>query len=636
MKFWKIACWICILFTLVITSCQKDKDLLDTANNHITSQGHTHSRNCGSMHLYEKQMNADPKMATRREAIERQIEQFKLTAESRTEGIVTIPVVVHIVYNTEQQNISQSQIESQMKVLNDDFRRLNADKNNNWSQAADIEVEFCLATIDPNGNATNGVTRTSTTVTEFGVDNDQIKSDATGGKSPWSPSEYLNMWVGPIESGILGYAQFPGGPAATDGVVMGYQYFGTEGTATAPFNLGRTTTHEVGHYLNLFHIWGDGPCGEDDLVEDTPESDAANYGCESGHVSCGSADMVENYMDYSDDACMNLFTEGQKTRMRALFAAGGARASLVNSGKCGGGGGGNPPTATCNDGIQNGNETGVDCGGSCPPCEVEPTCNDGIQNGDETGVDCGGSCPPCEAEPTCNDGIQNGDEEGVDCGGTFCEPCDTTDPDPTPCGEGSYEVTLLLQPDDFGSEITWEVIDDYGDVIAFGGPYDDFDDTLIEEAFCVPDEGCFEFVIYDAWGDGICCDYGYGYYELIDEDGYVMYESDGQYGFFESTLFCFFESQGLKKKESKKDTKAESEILFNHSESGNAELNIQNAKKGSSAVILNASGNVVKTLNFQNQAAAQKTDLNSLPNGNYIIQYGKKGKLKTERISIRK
>ncbi|MEL6847205.1 MAG: M43 family zinc metalloprotease, partial [Bacteroidota bacterium] len=131
--------------------------------------------------------------------------------------------------------------------------------------------------------------------------------------------------------GILGYSQFPGGPAETDGVVISYKFFGTTGVVKRPFHLGRTTTHEVGHWLNLRHIWGDGPCGVDDLVDDTPGADGPNHGCAFGHSSCGSVNMTQNFMDYTDDACMNLFTKGQANRMRALFAPGGPRRSLLFS-----------------------------------------------------------------------------------------------------------------------------------------------------------------------------------------------------------------------------------------------------------------------------------------------------------------
>lgn len=366
----------------------------------------------------DRLLQMHPEMEESMEAIEDFTRTFEETPHLRGAETVTIPVVVNVIYKNGSQNISDAQIMSQLEVLNEDFRRLNDDADNTWSQAIDANIEFCLASVDPNGNPTTGIRRKQTNKPSFSA-NDQMKTNGQG-LAPWDPTSYMNIWVCNLSSGLLGYAQFPGGPVETDGIVIDYAYFGTIGTATAPFDLGRTTTHEVGHYLNLRHIWGDGPCGASDFVADTPDSDNPNYGCAYGHVSCGSADMIQNYMDYSDDVCMNIFTEGQSTRMDALFAPNGVRYGLTISGGCGGGG---PVEPTCNDGIQNGDETGVDCGGSnCPACEVA-TCDDGIQNGDETGVDCGGAdCPSCPA--TCSDGIQNGDETGVDCGGSSCAPCE--------------------------------------------------------------------------------------------------------------------------------------------------------------------------------------------------------------------
>lgn len=290
-------------------------------------------RNCATMDRLELQEKS-PEHAAALIAIEKQTEQYvRDLAEGRAVStVITIPVVFHVVHRTATENISDAQIQSQLQVLNDDFRRLNADADNTWSQAADTEIQFCLATIDPNGNSTTGITRTETTVSSFGTDDD-VKFDAEDGKDAWPAADYLNFWVCNIGGGVLGYAQFPGGDADTDGVVCDYRYVGTTGTATAPFHLGRTATHEVGHWLNLSHIWGDGGCSVDDDVSDTPESNAPNYGCATGHVSCSTTDMVQNYMDYSDDACFNLFTEGQKNRMQATLN--GARASLLNSPGCG-------------------------------------------------------------------------------------------------------------------------------------------------------------------------------------------------------------------------------------------------------------------------------------------------------------
>jgi len=266
-------------------------------------------RDCGSMELLEQQLEQDQKRQSKMDAIEKATQQFVNNPSKMVDGIITIPVVYHIVYNGSTQNISDAQIQTQMVVLNDDFRRLNSDADNVWSQAADSQIEFCMASVDPNGNPTNGITRTSTNVNGFGT-NDAVKFASSGGKDAWPASDYLNIWVCNIGGGILGYAQFPGGSPSTDGVVNDYRYTGTIGTATAPFDGGRTLTHEVGHYLNLRHIWGDGGCNVDDFVADTPTSDASNGGCNVGHVSCGTTDMVQNYMDYSDDARMNLFTAG--------------------------------------------------------------------------------------------------------------------------------------------------------------------------------------------------------------------------------------------------------------------------------------------------------------------------------------
>lgn len=293
-------------------------------------------RSCGAMEYLYLQQQQDPGLQGRMQQIEDFTQEYVQRAgHQRNNGVVTIPVVVHVVYRTSAENISDAQVLSQIQVLNEDFRRTNGDATNFWPQAADVNIEFCMATVDPNGNPTNGITRTSTKKRSFSYTNDGVKFAGAGGKDAWPADQYLNIWVCNLGSGLLGYAQFPGGNAATDGVVCGYQYFGTIGTATPPFNLGRTATHEVGHWLNLRHIWGDGACGADDFVNDTPESDAPNYGCATGHVSCGTRDMVENYMDYSDDGCMNLFTAGQGTRMNALFAPGGLRASLLTSPGCG-------------------------------------------------------------------------------------------------------------------------------------------------------------------------------------------------------------------------------------------------------------------------------------------------------------
>ena len=432
-------------------------------------------RDCASMENLDYRMQQDPGLQKRMADIETYTQnKIQAMQANRIVGnIITIPVVVHVIYSNSNENISDAQIQSQIDVLNEDFRRTNSDADNTWSQAADTEIEFCLANIDPNGNATNGITRKSSSRTSWGT-NDAMKYSSQGGVDAWDTSQYLNMWVCNIGGGILGYAQFPGGNAATDGVVMGPNYFGSSAKGSgfylsAPFDLGRTTTHEVGHFLNLRHIWGDGNCNVDDFVSDTPTSDAPNYGCATGHVSCNSVDMVQNYMDYSDDACMNLYTQGQTDRMRAVLLPGGVRASLGASTKCDGGG-------------------------------STPTCTDGIQNGDETGVDCGGSCAPCQ----------------------------------TACTDNDVNVSITL--DNYPEETSWVITNDSGQTVASGGTYGSQPDgSTISEDLCLPD-GCYTFTINDTYGDGICCAYGNGSYSVTDTTGTLA--SGGSFGSSEATQFC--------------------------------------------------------------------------------------------------
>jgi hypothetical protein len=301
-------------------------------------------RICGTTEYQQMLEQQDPSIINRREEIEQFTRDYLINNPQGDRALVTIPVVVHVVYNTTAENISDAQIQSQITVLNQDFRRLNADVANTPSAfsglVGDANIEFCLATTDPNGNPTNGVLRVPTSATSFSTNN-TVKSSTSGGSNAWNASRYLNMWVCDISGSILGYAQFPGGSASTDGVVIDYQYFGTNGTATAPFNKGRTATHEVGHWLNLFHIWGDDGtgCTGSDQVTDTPNAAGSNVGCPAfPRVTCSNGpngDMFMNYMDYTDDACMYMFSNGQVARMQALFATGGARASLLTSNGCG-------------------------------------------------------------------------------------------------------------------------------------------------------------------------------------------------------------------------------------------------------------------------------------------------------------
>jgi len=289
-------------------------------------------RTCGAHDIHMAMMRTNPDYARARTAIEAQAAAFALGAAAQPAGPTMIPVVVHVIHRDGQENISDQQIESQIDVLNRDFRKTNPDVASVPAPfrplAADSMVEFALASRDPNGQNTNGITRTRTTVASFSADN-AMKFTTQGGHDAWDAARYLNMWVCPeILDGprqLLGYAQFPGGLPATDGVAIIHNAFGTTGTASAPFNLGRTATHEVGHWLDLFHIWGDSPdCVTDDQVVDTPIQESQNFGTPAfPHVSCSNGpdgDMFMNYMDYVDDVAMFMFTTGQVARMQATLA----------------------------------------------------------------------------------------------------------------------------------------------------------------------------------------------------------------------------------------------------------------------------------------------------------------------------
>jgi|GEM_PF-482943 len=317
-----------------------------------------------------------------------------IVAGKAPQAVYTIPVVVHIVHNGDAvntpgnlngENISDAQALSQINVMNQDYRRMVGSPGgaNSTGAAVDVEINFCMAQTDPSGNLTNGVVRHNITPYSNdvadgagGVDwETRADVEAMKAATQWDPTLYLNMWTFrpgglPLSqggfSGLLGYAQFPdntpnlgglnptGGAAATDGVTAGFDAFGTiaedDGSflMNGTYNLGRTMTHEVGHWLGLRHIWGDGnaydptgvngtvqgSCPVDDFCNDTPNARAANYSCVSNNNCGAGAEQVENYMDYTNDACMDTFTADQKIRMQAVMAQSPRRASLTLSTRC--------------------------------------------------------------------------------------------------------------------------------------------------------------------------------------------------------------------------------------------------------------------------------------------------------------
>ena len=287
-------------------------------------------RTCTTMAHNQLMMEAYP--AFRRLLSDLEQETRSRLAEPQAfaaEEPITLPVVVHVIWRTEEENIPDHQIASQIDVLNEDYAAANADRGGIpgvWQGlSTDSGIRFVLASRAPDGSPHPGIDRVRTDIGGFSTD-DVVKSAATGGADAWPAERYLNIWVCNLGGGVLGYAQFPGGPPNTDGVVIGYRYFGRGGSAVAPFDLGRTATHEIGHWLNLRHIWGDTEdCTGSDFVADTPGQRLPNYNQPAfPSISCNngpSGDMFMNYMDYVDDSAMFMFTSGQVARMRATLSS---------------------------------------------------------------------------------------------------------------------------------------------------------------------------------------------------------------------------------------------------------------------------------------------------------------------------
>lgn len=309
------------------------------------SQTNSPAERCATVSYNALQLQQHPEQQQTREAIETFTRNFITEHKAGWQATVqvTIPVVFHVVYKNANEQLSASRLQEQLNTLNADYRKLNSDTGlvpAAWQNiAADCEINFCLALQDPQGAPTTGITYTPTSVQVFSTGN-EVKFNAQGGHDAWDASRYLNIWICDLAGFTLGYAQSPGGSAATDGVVLDYAYTGTTGAST-PYNLGRSGTHEVGHWLNLIHIWGDdgNSCSGSDSIADTPNHGGLHYGCfNPGQVLTDACSpnapgiMWMNYMEYVDDACMYMFSAGQKLRMQATLA--GPRASLLTSPGC--------------------------------------------------------------------------------------------------------------------------------------------------------------------------------------------------------------------------------------------------------------------------------------------------------------
>ena len=284
----------------------------------------------------QSRIEANAAVQEARSSIEQEVEEAKRLKQHKK---LIVPVVFHILYSSSAVYPNNDQVASQLLALNRDFAssEYNSGEANIETDVAayvaDTEITFCVPQKDPSGKKTTGINYMVTDTAVWG-DSDNMKSELTGGIGPWDPERYLNVWVVRLADSISGWAQMPGGPRGTDGIVLDYRYFGTEGTSLAPYNEGKTLTHLIGNYLNLFDLWNEGNLCGDDYVADTPIHNGPNNHCmiEETHVSMcddNPVEMTMNFMDNTPDACMYMFTVGQKQRMQATLLEGGARAGLV-------------------------------------------------------------------------------------------------------------------------------------------------------------------------------------------------------------------------------------------------------------------------------------------------------------------
>ncbi|MBA5247893.1 T9SS type A sorting domain-containing protein [Marnyiella aurantia] len=507
------------------------------------------------------------------------VEKAKMD-KSQNNGIITIPVVVHVIHSGQpvgfQANISDNQVISQITAMNNDYRKVFGSRGDNTDPVgADIMIQFALAKVDPNGNPTNGIDRVNLCQTSWNPDDVDVKVKP---QTIWDPNSYLNMWtVNFSVQGLLGYAQFPsgsglagmpgnGGAANSDGVVAGYRAFGSSDFNDGTFNLmpgsdlGRTMTHEVGHFLGLRHLWGDGGCTVDDFCNDTPNSSSAGnaqYNCNDLQDSCPSSpglDMVRNYMNYTNDFCMNIFTNDQKARIVAVMNNSPRRASLKTSTK-------DVPIAL----FPNDAEVKIEnvCAGA--GCDIitnqfkltiynrgtstlsSAVINYSFNGGPNQVYNWTGSLLQ-DKSSTVTVSIPTGTvltsvSASIQTVNGVADQRATNNTDTKAFGAPVYPFTTVvfrLQQDIYGDETSWEIRNGAGTILYSGGPYADTSPTmpaLITQTWTLPLNDCYTFKIFDSFGDGINSGYGAGYFDIKSQDGTTVIYSGGSFEDEDRTIF---------------------------------------------------------------------------------------------------
>jgi len=577
--------------------------------------------------------------------------QERLTNKSTSGGIVTIPVVVHVIHSGEPYgtgaNITDEQVQSQITVMNQDYRRMVSTPGYNTSAVgADTMIQFALAKVDVNGNPTNGIDRVNMCSPDWSRDNidGYVKPNTI-----WNPTQYMNMWsVTFSDATLLGYATFPSGSGlsgltgpfgttTTDGVVANYATFGSTDFGSFPmtptYDKGRTMTHEVGHFLGLRHIWGDANCGTD-YCADTPTAHTSNYTCNTNKAGCvsGEIEMVRNYMDYTNDTCMNIFTQNQKDRITAVMNNSPRRMELKTSTKdvaiplfandaelkaericsssnvCGSTAsipflfslynrGTSPLTSavisyTVNGGAtQTYNWTGNLAQDKYAIISISATENSTIS-----------------AQITSVNGTSDArasNNSAFAAAGIF-----------TSTTAATSTVTFTLQPDFYGTETTWTLTNSAGNVVKFGGPYANGIangnqivslPALVTETWNLPTD-CYVFTINDSEGDGILY---YGYYNVKDAAGNVVIsEGATDFGTTQSKMFKVLGVLGTNELNSIR--KSDVQIYPNPATDV---LNITKVSEKAKFEIHNAVGQLVKAGDIKNN----QVRVADLVKGTYII-----------------
>ena len=537
--------------------------------NQVISQGTSEKYNaeiieCASDMIHQRMLMEDQGYRQRHETMERSIESQSIHSEDQRMVIYTIPVVVHIIHTGENigtgANITDAQVQSAINALNEDYRRMQG--TNGFGAGVDCEIEFCLASRDPQGNPTNGIMRVNgSSVTNYATQGMSVgqgsgaSETAVKDLSRWDRDDYYNIWiVNEIEdndggAGIQGFAYFPSSSANRDGAVILYNAFGTVGNLKSYTALNRTTSHELWHAFSLYHTFQGNSCTESncstdgDRVCDTPPT-TSSTSCAS--PACSGTQQVENYMDYTSQTCMDMFTSGQKTKMRDAIVS--QRGSLLTSLGC------TPPNAL-DAGISGiTSPSGFSCSGSFSP--VVQLSNFGastltsvnikyrVDSGTNQTYSYSGNIPSGGnievILPSIN--VGNGAHSFIAFTQSPNGQTDGYSPNDQSASDFSVvsgsTVTVAIQIDNYGTETTWDVKTSSGTIVAYGGPYPSgMYGTTFEHDFCLA-EGCYDFTIYDSYGDGLCCGGGFGGYEVTNENGTPLAQSGTDFTTYETTQIC--------------------------------------------------------------------------------------------------